>query len=120
MNKREWLKRCETAYDMGLVTHENLCCLLNFTDIVMRLEGGQMGTFFMLMENEGTRTNQFHPRKTLANDDAGYAAHTLAALLNHPCQKCAEDKEAWHTRYGFCPHKEGGSMGHRKGSRLKK
>lgn len=43
---------------------------------------------------------------TLANDPVGYGAVNVAAILNHHCQICAEDVNAWHTRAGFCPHNQ--------------
>jgi hypothetical protein len=41
---------------------------------------------------------------TLANDPEGYAIIRLLAVLTHPCQQCAEDPGAWHTRPAFCKH----------------
>lgn len=46
---------------------------------------------------------EFKPEHTLASDDTGYAAVRVAAVLDHFCQKCGEDVDAWHTRQGFCP-----------------
>lgn len=43
-----------------------------------------------------------------ANDRIGYGLIRLAAVLAHPCQQCAEDPGAWHTRSAFCPHREKG------------
>jgi hypothetical protein len=47
----------------------------------------------------------FKLQNTLGADEA-YKAIEAMAILDHPCQKCAEDHNAWHTRYGFCEHKE--------------
>jgi hypothetical protein len=47
----------------------------------------------------------FKLKHTLAGDEA-YKAIQVMAILDHPCQKCAEDPNAWHTRYGFCEHKK--------------
>lgn len=47
---------------------------------------------------------KFKLKHTLAGDDYGYAAVRIAAVIDHPCQLCAEDVDAWHTRYGFCEH----------------
>jgi hypothetical protein len=44
-------------------------------------------------------------KRSLANDSA-YKAVQMACILDHPCQHCAEDKAAWHTRYAFCDHKK--------------
>ena len=43
---------------------------------------------------------------TLANDTDGYAIIQLAAILSHPCPRCATDPHAWHTRPGFCTHRQ--------------
>jgi hypothetical protein len=81
-------------------------------DIVMRYEHGyfnedtiQLKIFDGLMDYERKRTKNF--TKTLAGDKEGYSLIKLASLLAHPCQKCAEDKNAWHTRWAFCAHKIG-------------
>lgn len=74
-------------------------------DALMRLEGGQVDNFFAHMNRESERTNMFYNGNTLANDTLGYDCIRVLAVLNHPCQLCAEDPEAWHTRAAFCSHK---------------
>ena len=92
-------------FEMGLITDETVKILERWCDAMMRLEGGQLRIFLDILAGESERTNGFHSHSTLANDRDGYKVIQIAAILNHPCQKCAEDKDAWHTRAGFCQHK---------------
>jgi hypothetical protein len=105
MNKEDFLKRCETLYAMGLADEEVLNLASSWVDAIMRLEGGQLDNFANFLAEEKKRTGNFNGRQTLANDSLGYKIINLIAVLNHPCQKCAEDKNAWHTRTAFCNHK---------------
>ena len=105
MTKQEFLKRCETIYDMGLVSKETLSVLSCWTDAMLRLEGGQFSNFCEFLITERKRTDNFASHKTLANDVDGYKVIQMVAVLCHPCQFCAEDKDAWHTRSAFCEHK---------------
>lgn len=105
MTKQEFIYRCVTAYDMGLCTEEILNLAEKWTDFVMRFEGGQIKCLADFIADEDLRTMSFHPGKTLANDKLGYQVIQLMAILSHPCQKCATDKTAWHTRAGFCQHR---------------
>lgn len=106
MTKEELLKRVANAYDMGLFKPEVLRLLDRWTDGIMRLEGGQFNYFAELITDEQKRTEYFRSDKVLANDEIGYAVIHLVALLRHPCQKCAIDPQAWHTRSAFCEHRE--------------
>lgn len=114
MTKEQFLKRCETIYDMGLADEPILKLLDQWVDAVMRYEGGQ-GSFQthehqldywrQFVEKERKRTNRFANNRILANDVEGYKIIQLAAILAHPRQCCAEDKDEWHTRSGFaCSH----------------
>ena len=105
MTKEQFLKRCETAWNMGLAKPPLLQLMYNWCDAIMRYEGNQMHYFHDFFENEKSRTKDF--TKTLANDTEGYKIIQLTSLLNHPCQKCAEDTNAWHTRSAFCEHRKG-------------
>lgn len=58
------------------------------------------------MQAEKERTDGFSNIKTLANDKLGYDGTYLLSILTHHCQICATNKEAWHTRPGFCNHKK--------------
>lgn len=71
---------------------------------IHRLEGGQPEDFAKFFESERVRTDNFSNQKILANEKLGYGCIYVLALLNHPCQECAEDDKAWHTRAGFCQH----------------
>lgn len=111
MTKDEWLKRCATVYDAGLATNANLFLMQRWLDAVMRFEytlfsGGQSQGRLALefINQEYARTDC--GTRTLAGDKTGYALQQIAAIFAHPCQQCAEDANAWHTRPGFCPHKE--------------
>lgn len=100
------LSRLENAYDMGLLTPEACIVAYRWCDAVMRLMGGQWHNFMQSMEQERDRTDFFSTGKTLANDQDGYKVIQLMSILNHPCQECAVDPKAWHTRYAFCNHKK--------------
>lgn len=111
MTKADFLKRCETVYDSGLATPSLMRLLCDWLDALMRYEhtqfscGQSQGRDWLdFLNREFERTGQ--GRSTLAGDAEGYALQRFAAILWHPCQKCAEDKEAWHTRPGFCAHKQ--------------
>lgn len=104
MTKEDFLARMSNAYDMGLCKPEVLRLAERWTDGIMRLEGGQFNYWHELMQSEYERTRHFHTN--LANDELGYKVIQLMAILTHHCQKCAVDPEAWHTRSGFCDHKE--------------
>jgi hypothetical protein len=105
MKNKALLKRFETAEKMGLLTPEVFKLMERWLDSVMRLEGGQFHHWYSFLESEAERTDRFAGHKTLANDNVGYRGIHLMAILTHPCQLCAEDPKAWHTRSGFCPHK---------------
>jgi len=115
LTKDEFLARCSTAYDIGLVTTESLKLLELWVDNMMRLEHSflgsgqtQMSTVLSFFEDEKRRLqqtpNSVHV-STLAADSGGYTLIKLTALLGHHCQICAVDPGAWHTRSGFCPHR---------------
>jgi len=106
MNKEQFLKRCANAYDMGLATPEILSHINKLYDGFMRLNGGQPWYFAEALESEKIRTRNFTNEMQLANDKLGYDCIRLLAIWIHPCQICAEDPKEWHTRSGFCPHKE--------------
>jgi hypothetical protein len=105
MTKQQFLDRMANAYDMGLCTDDVLRLSYNFIDSVMRLEGGQLRYWAGFLRDENNRTDGFEPNRTLANDNVAYKAIQLLSIMIHPCQKCATDPEAWHTRSGFCNHK---------------
>lgn len=100
-----FLARCATAYDAGLCSPDRLQILKRWVEIVMRLEGGQLGYAVEMLAEESERTAGFRSGAVLANDSEGYAAVQLMALLTHHCQLCATDSAAWWTRPGFCQHR---------------
>ncbi len=111
LTKTEWFARCETIFDMGLLTAERIKLLERWLDFVLRYEGvhfGETGQHrhladFNEMEQHRIRTNN---GLVLASDADGYALIRAAAILAHPCQKCAVDRNAWHTRVESCPHQQ--------------
>lgn len=104
MTKAQFLNRCNTAWTAGLIRPSTLKLLDQWIDMVMRLEGGQLDMFSDLLDSESRRTGGFTMK--LANDRDGYDIVQLSAILNHPCQQCAEDTKAWWTRTAFCQHKK--------------
>lgn len=106
VNKDEFIKRCENIWDSGLASPKRLKLMEAWLDAIMRYEGGQTQNFADFLSDEGQRLEGFKSSKVLANDADGYALIQLAAILTHPCQICAEDRKAWWTRPGFCPHRE--------------
>ena len=113
MDKKQFLKRCETAWDMGVITEMRLDLIERCLDFVMRLDHTMFGRFqtqgdlvWNFLEAEKERIG--HGNRTLANDTDLYSALQFAAVLCHPCQSCSEDKNAWHTRRGFCGHDKKG------------
>lgn len=109
LTKEQILARVSTAIDMGLMTQKHMALLDKWLDFVNRFEGGQMSSVAEFLESERRRTGNFG--RTLASDTEGYALIRLAAILSHPCQRCAEDPNEWHTRSAFCPHKQGEGCG---------
>jgi hypothetical protein len=122
--KEEFLKRCSAAWDAGYVNRWGLVRARNALDLVMRLKAsyervnrigsgndviGEIGVsgaqgdwaIDALLNEVNTES-----KKKLAGDTEAYNSIQLLACLAHPCQICAEDKDAWHTRWGFCPHRE--------------
>lgn len=121
MTKKEWMKRAETIFEMGLIKSDLLSLLRSALEAFVRLRSVYANHPEMFDEikkeyqgeiaiNELTQYDTLHyldKKKVLANDRA-YNALRITAVIDHPCQKCAEDKNAWHTRYGFCNHKRRG------------
>lgn len=120
MTKQNFLKRCETIFDMGLVSEQDesiitLSFLYRATEVFMRLRHvySKHPKFFENIKkvhqgeiaiDELTGHNLIDISKTLANDIYSHNALEIGAILAHPCQQCAEDKNAWHTRWAFCNH----------------
>lgn len=114
MTKEQFLKRCETIYDKGYFKNRNISSMLRHSaDTFMRLRSVYANNPAMFEEiNKGHQGNiacdaleyNLDTKRTLANDNDLYEALNIACILDHPCQFCAEDPEAWHTRYGFCNH----------------
>lgn len=113
MTKEDFLKRCETIYNKGYADRKYFNLLYRWVDFVIRFEHtffttmghGQGSYVWDFLESERERVGYPNPQ-TLANDVDGYALQEIAAILDHPCQQCSEDKNVWHTRYAFCIHKK--------------
>lgn len=107
LTKAEWLKRCETAYDIGLTDRSQMVMLERWLDFVMRLEHtffshgqSEFLTCWQFLEEEKERIQENNGH-TLASDHQGYNMIKFAAILSNYCQSCAEDPTAWHTRACF-------------------
>jgi len=116
MDKENFKKRVDCAVEKGLLTTENLDTIGAAVDSFLRLRAvyAQHPEFFEAIKSDyqgriaiDTLSDQETMDKTrlLANDGA-YDAVALAAIFNHPCQRCAEDPNAWHTRAAFCEHQK--------------
>ena len=117
MTKKDFLKRCETLWEMGFFKDRKISQSLRAAcDAFLRLRDvyARHGDWFenIKRDTQGeiaidnlTNFHSFDKTKTLANDDIAYNALYAASVLDHLCQACAEDKNAWHTRYAFCKHK---------------
>ena len=113
MTKQDFLARCKTLWSMGLANDRALWCLMSrWLDFVMRFEhtwlshGQSQGQACIdFLKGEQERLGGAYSAKTLASDEDGYRMIQAIAVLCHPCQECASDPSAWHTRSGFCPHK---------------
>lgn len=111
LTKEKWLARCANAFDMGLVTRERMHLLDMWVDTALRAGAVACGVRqqceylvdFMEAERRRLSDGAAFPH-TLASDVDGYSLVRLAAIFSHPCQKCAEDRNAWHTRSAFCEH----------------
>lgn len=110
MTKDQWLKRCETVWAKGLVTPDRLSLLGRWLEIVARFEHGDTLRVVELLAEERRRKRPDGVKAfgQMEQDPDGYALLDLAAVLGHPCQDCAEDPGAWHTRPGFCQHRKAG------------
>lgn len=129
--RMEFLERCANAYDMGLITYQRLHLMEGWLDVVMREGHSRLcdhrsitgpnvqdqwdkvrnfwyrwGELTRLDRNTRNTFGDSGSMATLANDSDGYAIIRFAAILRHPCQQCAVDPEAWHTRSGFCQHRD--------------
>jgi len=110
MTETEFLARCSTIWRKGHARPELFALMRDWLDFVMRLEHTLLSTG----QSQGEHVLDFLVRererlsdgRTLAGDADGYALQEIAAILSHPCQICASQVEAWHTRPGFCTHGE--------------
>ena len=110
MTHDEFMARCETLWQMGNARPELFRLLRDWLDALMRYEhtqfsyGQSQGKYWLEFLNAEFKRTEYGAR-TLAADADGYALQEIAAVLSHPCQQCAEDHQAWHTRPGFCEHR---------------
>lgn len=122
MTKAEWLRRCETVYDMGFVKDRSVTNVLrHMAEAGLRLrhvlslhpelfsgieKDHQGGMAMSSLKCDWEHKNGVDVlRHTLAGDKNAYAAECMASVFDHPCQRCGEDKNAWHTRYSYCNHR---------------
>jgi hypothetical protein len=134
MTKKQFMKRCEVMWDTGVFKNRKITNhISNALDAYLRLRHvinlenspgqppGVYGLRFLMQMHSDHQAKMalnslcghqypvdFKLGCTLAGDEA-YKAIQAMAILDHPCQKCAEDPNAWHTRPGFCTHKKKGT-----------
>jgi hypothetical protein len=106
LTEEQFIARCRTIYRLGHATHAKMRVLERWTDMIGRLQSGQLHIFAQRLREEERRTDGFSNPDKGANDSVGYGVVYLAAVLCHPCQACAEDDRAWHTRAGSCKHRK--------------
>ena len=112
MTKEQFLARCETIHKLGLARPELFVLMRQWLDALMRYEhtmfshGQSQGRDWIRFLNDENERIEKNGGRTLAGDKDGYALQEIAAILCHPCQRCAENINAWHTRTGFCDHKQ--------------
>lgn len=100
MTKDKFLERCSTARDAWYINEDSLLFLRESIEYVTRKQWWQEHYLDDIRES----IMKLSDWKTLANDPIGNKAFNLWYLLCHPCDKCALDKNARHTRYSFCSH----------------
>lgn len=101
MKKEEFLKRCEAQWESMETLDENVFNMLHLaTEYVNRKQWWQDDK-----ANEiWAKIEELSKWKQLYNNRNLYKAFNFSSRLNHPCQKCAEDKNDWATRWWFCNH----------------
>ena len=95
ITKKDFIARCETAYDCWYIVPEMLIKAVEYTN---RVQWWQMKIASEIMIDIEQTANQ----RKLANFTELYKCYEFVSLLSHHCQKCATDKTAWHTRSWFC------------------
>jgi len=111
MTEKQFIARCRNAYRAGLARPELMRLLREWVDAMLRYQHtqfshgqGQGQDWLRFINAEFVRTEQ--GRNTLANDVDGYGLVQFASILSHSCQQCAESRDAWWTRPGFCQHRK--------------
>lgn len=115
MTKEEFLRRCETIWNMGFMKDRSMSnTLRDAADTYMRIRAAYVHNpqafAAVKMDYQGsiaveTLSRWIDNKKVLAADIDVEKAYQFAHILDHPCQFCAEDKGAWHSRYSFCDHR---------------
>lgn len=115
MTEEQFIKRCKLIYNKGFMRDRDVSISIReATDCFSRLRYvyAKHPEYFSLIKNDYQGNiamddlgKNLDERYLLASDNT-YKAVEFACILDHPCQECAEDKDALHTRYGFCGHKE--------------
>ena len=101
MTKKEWLKRAEMIYELGMV--DNLILAKDATDYFMRhkcaVVNDDAGSNHQediandIMNDDIKRTD-----RTLANDTDLYQVLEALCIMTKDCQDCATNKDCWHCR----------------------
>lgn len=98
MTKEKFLKRCETAWDAGYINKESIKMLRLAVEYTSRLQWWQAD----IAEEAMSEIQEESKWRQLATFSELYKCVQLAYLLCHPCDECAENPNAWHTRWWFC------------------
>ena len=97
MNKQEFLDRCSTAFDAWYISDTWLKVMELAIELAMRWISKDLHQNIIASEVE-EKIQKIANGRELANFTELYNWLQFASLLNHPCEKCAKDKDKWHTR----------------------
>jgi hypothetical protein len=98
MNKQDFLDRCSTAYDAWYINSDSLLVLELALELTMRWISRDLHQNQIASEID-EKLMKIAKGRELANFRELYEALQFWTLLNHSCQKCATNKEKWHTRW---------------------
>ena len=97
MEKQEFLDRCSTAFDAWYISEVSLQVMELAIELAMRSGSTDIHQREIASETE-EKLMKIADGRELANFRELYNSLSFACLLNHSCEKCAKDKNAWHTR----------------------
>ena len=117
MTRKDFFARCNTLWTLGFFENRELSTWLRLAAdsyFKLRIYSTDSGCFKRIRKHpqgniaveEITEEFAGEGKNAKIVNDRAYDVFRLACILDHPCQKCAENEKAWHTRYGFCEHAE--------------